>query len=37
VIREERLVKDPDSALQAGDYLVAVGPVTSLNELLKNA
>lgn len=37
VIREERLVKDPDSALQAGDYLVAVGPITSLNELLKNA
>jgi trk system potassium uptake protein TrkA len=37
VIREGRLVKDPDTVLQAGDYLIAVGSMSSLSELLRNA
>jgi trk system potassium uptake protein TrkA len=37
VIREGRLVRDPDTVLQAGDYLIAVGSMSSLSELLRNA
>jgi trk system potassium uptake protein TrkA len=37
VIREGRLVRDPDTVLQVGDYLIAVGSMSSLSELLRNA
>ena len=37
VIREGRLIRDPDIELQANDHLIAVGSMTSLSELLKNA
>lgn len=37
VIREGRLVRDPDTVLQVGDHLIAVGSMSSLSELLRNA
>jgi uncharacterized protein with PhoU and TrkA domain len=37
VVREGRLVRNPDAVLQAGDHLIAVGPASTLSELLKNA
>jgi trk system potassium uptake protein TrkA len=37
VIREGRLVRDPYTVLQVGDHLIAVGSMSSLSELLRNA
>lgn len=37
LVREGRLVRQPDAVIQAGDYLIAVGSLSSVSELQRNA